>query len=119
MNRVPPGYYPHHAQWPNTTYPYQAPPNPYVTPGAYMNAAPMPAAAPPSSTLTNPRFIKGALIGAAAAYLLTNENVQQAVIKNAVKTWSLVQGGVEEMKERFRDAEAELHAAHAQAPDAE
>jgi translation initiation factor 2 alpha subunit (eIF-2alpha) len=58
----------------------------------------------------NPRFIKGALIGALATYILTNEKVQQGAIRGAVKAWSLVQGGVEEMKERFRDAEAELHA---------
>lgn len=127
MNRPPPGYYPYQNVWPNTAYPYhaqapmppQAPGNPYATPpGAYMNTAQMPGSTPHSgSTLTNPRFIRGALIGAVAAYLLTNENVQQAVIKSAVKTWSLVQGSVEEMKERFRDAEAELHAA--QAPDME
>ena len=121
MNRPPPGYYPYQNVWPNTAYPYQAPANPYMQPpGVYMNAAQIPVSAPPSgSTLTNPRFIRGALIGAAAAYLLTNENVQQAMIKSAVKTWSLVQGGVEEMKERFRDAEAELHAAQAHAPDTE
>lgn len=57
---------------------------------------------------TNDRFLKGLLIGAAAAYLLTNESVQRTAIKGAVKVWSLLQGGVEEMKERFQDAEAEL-----------
>jgi hypothetical protein len=60
--------------------------------------------------LSNPRFMRGVLIGAAAAYLLSNEQVQQAAIRGMVQVWSLVQGGVEEMKERFRDAEAELHA---------
>ena len=59
---------------------------------------------------TNDRFLKGLLIGAAATYLLTNENVQRSTIRGAVKAWSLVQGGVEEMKERFRDAEAEIRA---------
>jgi hypothetical protein len=62
--------------------------------------------------LSNPRFVKGARVGALAAYLLTNEQVQQSAIKAAVKSWSMLQGGVEEMKERFRDAEAELHASH-------
>ena len=61
-----------------------------------------------SSGLFNERFVKGALIGAAAAYLLTNENVQRSAIKGAVKAWSLLQGGVEELKERFHDAEAEI-----------
>ncbi len=59
---------------------------------------------------SNDRFIKGALIGAAAAYLLTNESVQRTLIKSAVRTWSLVQSSVEEVKERFQDAEAEIHA---------
>lgn len=59
---------------------------------------------------TNDRFIKGVLIGAAAAYLLTNESVQRTIIKSAVRTWSLVQSSVEEVKERFHDAEAEIHA---------
>ena len=54
---------------------------------------------------------KGLIIGAAATYLLTNENVQRAAIRGAVKAWTLVQGGVEELKERFQDAEAELRAA--------
>jgi hypothetical protein len=61
-----------------------------------------------SSSLLNERFFKGLLIGAAAAYLLTNENVQRTAIKGAVKAWSLLQGGVEELKERFHDAEAEI-----------
>jgi hypothetical protein len=59
------------------------------------------------------RFLKGFLIGAAATYILTNESVQRTAIKGAVKLWSLVQGGVEELKERFQDAEAEIRAAEA------
>ena len=72
-----------------------------------------PPAAPTPPPLANTRFLKGAAFGALAAYLLSNPEVQQAAIKGAVKAWSLLQGGVEEMKERFRDAEAELHAANA------
>jgi hypothetical protein len=53
----------------------------------------------------------GALVGAAAAYLLSNESVQRTAIRSVVSLWSTLQGGVEEMKERFRDAEAELHQA--------
>jgi hypothetical protein len=63
-----------------------------------------------NSSLFNDRFLKGLLIGAAAAYLLTNETVQRTAIKSAVKAWSLLQGGVEELKERFHDAEAEIRA---------
>ena len=85
-----------------------APPDYYVS---GPTAAPPPAPMPPP--LANTRFLKGAAFGALAAYLLSNPEVQQAAIKGAVKTWSLLQGSVEEMKERFRDAEAELHASSA------
>ena len=104
---------------PNNTYPY--PPSWYAqayhqqtawpgsptqqTPPQYMASMPN-----QIRTSTGSSFLQGALIGAAAAYLLTNDSVQQTAIKSAVKTWTLIQGGMEEMKERFRDAEAELHA---------
>jgi hypothetical protein len=85
--------------------------------GGYVPGMGYPMAAPQypqqSSSLlsfTNDRFLKGLLIGAAAAYLLTNESVQRTAIKGAVKAWSLMQGGVEELKERFHDAEAEIRA---------
>ena len=38
----------------------------------------------------NDRFLKGVLIGAAAAYLLTNESVQRGAIKGVVKAWSML-----------------------------
>ncbi len=57
----------------------------------------------------NDRFLKGLLIGAAATYLLTNESLQRTAIKGVVQVWSALQGGIEEAKERFQDAEAELH----------
>jgi hypothetical protein len=63
-----------------------------------------------NTSVFNDRFLKGLLIGAAAAYLLTNETVQRTAIKGVVKAWSLVQGGVEELTERFHDAEAEIRA---------
>lgn len=62
--------------------------------------------------LPRDRFMKGLLIGAAATYLLTNEQVQRTAIKGVVRAWSLLQGGVEEIKERFGDAEAELRHAN-------
>lgn len=85
-------------------------------PGAYPVAYPGTFAAgqyqqqTPFFNFSNERFVKGMLIGAAAAYLLTNESVQRSVIKGAVKAWSMVQGGAAELKERFHDAEAELRA---------
>lgn len=76
------------------------------------NYQPMPSSSRSQSNagLLGDRFLKGLLIGAAAAYILTNESVQRTAIKGAVKAWSLMQGGVEEIKERFHDAEAELRA---------
>lgn len=85
---------------------YGYPPAGYPGPGAWPPA--QPAVAPNN----NSRFVQGLLFGGVAAYLLTNETVQQNAIKAAVRTWSMLQAGVEEMKERFRDAEAELHAAN-------
>lgn len=90
----------------------------YVQPGYYATAYQTYPHQQPSvlSGLTNDRFLKGLLVGAAAAYILTNESVQRTAIKGAVKAWTAVQGGLEEVKERFQDAEAELHAAEAEKP---
>ena len=101
-----PGYQqmPHGAPWP---------PWPTCRPGAgAMPGSGYPASSASSSFLNlgNDRFLKGLLIGAAAAYLLTNESVQRTAIKGVVKLWGGLQGGVEEIKERFHDAEAEIQA---------
>lgn len=104
-------------------YPMQQPtqgmaPGQYPADPSYANAASQGSAypAPQTSSLfdfTNDRFLKGLLIGAAATYILTNETVQRTAIKGAVKAWSLLQGGAEEIKERFQDAEAEIRTAQA------
>ena len=111
---VQPGVYPDPAAYAA----YTAMPTYAVAPTAYAPltapVAPAPVAPAAESTvlgISSSSLMKGVLVGAVAAYVLTNENVQQSVIKTAVKAWALMQGGVEEMKERFRDAEAELHAA--------
>jgi len=85
--------------------PYPGPPQGAMPPGAYQAQQ-----SSPLLNFSNDRFLKGLLIGAAATYPLTNESVQRTMIKGAVKAWNFVQGGVEEIKERFHDAEAELHA---------
>lgn len=97
------------------THPGMAPQYPgygaYPAPGqGYYYGYGAPAQSP---SLLNDRFLKGLVIGAAATYLLTNDSVQHAAIKTAVKAWSMMQGGVEELKERFKDAEAELRVAEA------
>lgn len=54
------------------------------------------------------RFVKGAITGATLTFLLTNDAVQKNAIRSLVKIWSMFQGGIEEVKERFKDAEAEI-----------
>jgi len=56
------------------------------------------------------QFLIGALIGAAGAYLLTNENAQKTLFKTVAKGTQMFHAGMEEMKERFEDARAELDA---------
>ncbi len=53
-------------------------------------------------------FLKGALIGAAAAYLLSNKKVQESLFKTVAKGSSMFQMGMEELKERYEDAQAEF-----------
>ncbi len=56
------------------------------------------------------KFLIGLAIGAAGAYLLTNENAQKALFKTFAKGSELFTAGIEEMKERFEDAKAEMEA---------
>ncbi|MEA2099256.1 MAG: YtxH domain-containing protein [Campylobacterota bacterium] len=55
-------------------------------------------------------LLKGALVGAIGAYLLTNENAQKAIFKTVAKSADMFSAGMEEMKERFEDAKAEMEA---------
>lgn len=56
------------------------------------------------------KFLRGLLLGGAAAYILTNENAQKAIIKTGIKLFGSLAGGVEEFKEKIVDAKAELEA---------
>lgn len=103
------GYYPY-IQAGLGPYPYTYPYPGY--PGQGLAASP--AEPLPAARSGHHGFLTGLLAGAAAAYLLTNEGVQQTAIHTAVRGWSLLRGGLEELKERFRDAEAELQAARHQ-----
>ena len=53
-------------------------------------------------------FFAGILLGAAATYFLTDENAQKKLFKLIAKGTEMFQMGVEEMKERFEDAKAEM-----------
>ncbi len=54
-------------------------------------------------------FARGVMVGAATTYFLTNPQVQKAAMATAVRVWDAVQGGFSELRERFHDAEAEIH----------
>jgi hypothetical protein len=68
---------------------------------------PAPAASSSWFGFTNPSFITGLLVGTGATLMVTSPAVQNAVVKGAVSVWSAVVGGIEEVKERIRDAKAE------------
>lgn len=67
-----------------------------------------------NTSLTSGPFLAGALVGGAVTYVLANENVQRAVINSAAMIWMAVKGGVEETREKFRDAESEIRATRAE-----
>ncbi len=67
-----------------------------------------------NTSLTSGPFLTGALVGGAVTYVLANENVQRAVINSAAMIWMAVKGGVEETREKFRDAESEIRATRAE-----
>lgn len=84
--------------------------NPYIKQGS--NAI-SPITALPNQIMgsfNTKQFVIGALIGAVGAYLLTNEKAQKALFKTVAKGTQAFQAGIEEMKERFEDAKAELSA---------
>jgi len=53
-------------------------------------------------------FVKGALIGAAVTFLLTNKGAQEKIMNAAAKGSELFQAGMEELKERYEDARAQM-----------
>lgn len=66
--------------------------------------------ASPQSGFNNGDFIKGALIGAIATYLLTNKNAQESIMKTVGKGSEFFTAGIEELKERYEDAKAQMQA---------
>ncbi len=58
------------------------------------------------------QFIIGALLGAAAAYVLADEDLRGKIMKSMVKLYSGLAGGIEEFKEQMADLKAEVEAGH-------
>lgn len=59
--------------------------------------------------LTSGNFLTGVLVGAVTTIVFTNPGVQRALFRTAARTADLIKGSVAEAKERFHDAEAEVH----------
>ena len=55
-------------------------------------------------------FWKGVIFGTGVALLVTSETVQKAVVKTVSKGMAAATAGVEELKEKFEDAKAEVEA---------
>ncbi|MFT3717442.1 hypothetical protein [Pseudorhodoferax sp.] len=56
------------------------------------------------------QFLLGAVIGAAAAWVLSDEELRGKIVKSAMRLYSGVAGGFEEMKEQMADIRAEVEA---------
>lgn len=61
-------------------------------------------------TRNSEQFLLGALIGAAAAWVLSDEELRGKIVKSAMKLYAGVAGGFEEMKEQMADIRAEVEA---------
>jgi len=56
------------------------------------------------------QFILGALLGAAAVYVLGDEEMRSKLVKAGMKLYAGVAGGFEEIKEQMADIRAEVDA---------
>jgi hypothetical protein len=54
------------------------------------------------------QFLLGLLIGAGATWVLSDEELRGKLIKSALKLYSSIAGGFEEMKEQMADIKAEM-----------
>ncbi len=82
--------------------------NPYINQSLLQN--PQQSNSLTKSGFTSGDFIKGALLGAAVTYLLTNKNAQETIMKAVGKGSELFSAGIEELKERYEDAKAQMQA---------
>ncbi len=73
---------------------------------------PLTTSSPAQNGFVTGDFIKGALLGAAVTYLLTNKNAQETIMKAVGKGSELFSAGIEELKERYEDAKAQMQAQH-------
>jgi len=56
------------------------------------------------------QFLLGALLGAAAVYVLSHEELRAKILKGGVELYSSVAGGLAELREQVADLKAEVDA---------
>lgn len=56
------------------------------------------------------QFLVGLLLGAAATYVLSDEQMRGRLMQSGIKLYTSLTGGLEEMKEQMADIQAELAA---------
>ncbi len=61
------------------------------------------------------QFLVGLLIGAGAAYVLSDEQLRRQIIRYAVQTYGNIVGGFEELREQVADIQAEIRVEQAAA----
>ncbi len=54
------------------------------------------------------QFLVGLLIGAGAAYVLSDEQLRRQIIRYGLQTYGNIMGGLEELKEQVADIQAEI-----------
>ncbi len=59
--------------------------------------------------LGNHTFLTGLGVGAVVTLLVSNPGVQRAVFRTVARTTNAITSGLAEAKERFHDAQAEVH----------
>lgn len=104
-------------QQPQTVYvqqPYHTT-QPQPTLQSTQAAAPVPVNAAPTTSflgldVASSTFWKGALLGAGITLLVTSETVQKTVMKGITKMMTATSSGIEELKEKYEDAKAEVDA---------
>ncbi len=57
---------------------------------------------------TSNQLILGAVLGALATYILSNDEIREKIVRSAVKLYTDVAGGMEELKEQVADIQAEM-----------
>ena len=61
-----------------------------------------------TNSLRSSQFLGGLAVGSVLTLILSNQDVQRALFRGMARVATVARSGMEEMKERFHDAEAEV-----------